>query len=154
MGYSQESAVRIEVRTICVCVCPTSLPACLDSVTLPAQQADCNPAFASAIIQLMHISDPREVEEVLSFFRTHLGRELDIAVSMFEGLTQYERMRVQEVDAAPPRILLLAPKSQRQIAIDPHQFSFATVSPDHTRLEVGRLLGSNLTMRLTARELA
>ena len=102
----------------------------------------------------MHISDPREVEEVLSFFRTHLGRELDIAFSMFEGLTQYERMKVQEVDAAPPRILLLAPKSQRQIAIDPHQFSFATVSPDHTRLEVGRLLGSNLTMRLTARELA
>ena len=35
----------------------------------------------------MHISDPREVEEVLSFFRTHLGRELDIAVSIFEGIT-------------------------------------------------------------------
>lgn len=69
----------------------------------------------------MHISDPREVEEVLSFFRTHLGRELDIAFSMFEGRTQYERMKVQEVDAAPPRVLLLAPKSQRQIAIDPHQ---------------------------------
>jgi len=48
----------------------------------------------------MHISDPREVEEVLSFFRTHLGRELDIAVSIFEGITQYERMKVQEVDAA------------------------------------------------------
>jgi len=119
-----------------------------------AEQADCNPAFAGAIIGLMHISDPREVEEVLSFFRTHLGRELDIAVSIFESITQYERMKVQEVDAAPPRVLLLAPKSQRQIAIDPNQFSFATVSPDHTRLEVGRLLGSNMTMRLTARELA
>src|SRR5438093_13642059 len=111
MGYSQESAVRIEVRTICVCVCPTSLPACLDSVTLPAQQADCNPAFASAIIQLMHISDPREVEEDLSFFREHLGREMDTPVAMSEGINQHERTRAEEVDAAPPRIRLLAPKS-------------------------------------------
>src|SRR5207247_8081053 len=36
MGYSQESAVRIEVRTIWVCARPTSLPACLDSITLPS----------------------------------------------------------------------------------------------------------------------
>src|SRR3989442_15796053 len=36
MGYSQESAVKIEVRTIWVCARPTSLPACLDSITLPS----------------------------------------------------------------------------------------------------------------------
>jgi hypothetical protein len=102
----------------------------------------------------MHISDPSEVEEVLAFFRTHLGRELDIAISAFDGLTQFERMKVQEVDAMPPRVLLLSAKSDRRIAIDPHHFSFATVSPDHTRLEIGRLLGSNLTMRVTATESA
>src|SRR5262249_39819973 len=36
MGYSQESAVRIEVRTIWACARPTSLPACLDSIRLPS----------------------------------------------------------------------------------------------------------------------
>jgi hypothetical protein len=100
----------------------------------------------------MHISDPQEVEEVLNFFRTHLGRELNIAISVFDGVTQLERAKVQEVDAVPPRILLSIVQSQRQIAIDPHHFSFATVSPDHTRLEIGRLLGSNITFRLTATE--
>src|SRR5437667_10452452 len=60
-----------------------------------AEQADCNPAFAGAIIGLMHISDPRDVEEVIRFFRAHLVLELDIAIFMFEGLTQYERMNLQ-----------------------------------------------------------
>src|ERR1051326_1294056 len=100
----------------------------------------------------MHISDPTEVESVLSFFRTHLGRELNLTISMFEGLMQYERVKVQEVDSSPARILLSVVQSQRQLAIDPHHFSFATVSPDHTRLEIGRILGSNITIRLTATE--
>ena len=100
----------------------------------------------------MHISDPREVEEVLSFFRTHLGRELNIEISVFDGLIQFETAKVQEVDAVPPRILLSIVQSQRKLAIDPHHFSFATVSPDHTRLEIGRLLGSGITFRLTATE--
>ena len=44
----------------------------------------------------MRISDPTEVESVLSFFRTHLGRELNLTISMFEGLMQYERVTVQD----------------------------------------------------------
>jgi hypothetical protein len=100
----------------------------------------------------MHISDPHEVEAVLAFFRTHLGRELNVAISVFEGLTQYEHVEVQEVDTTPPRVFLAVVQSQRKLAIDPHHFSFATVSPDHTRLEIGRLLGSNIMMRLTFTE--
>ena len=100
----------------------------------------------------MYISDPKEVEAVLSFFRTHLGRELNLEVSLFEGLTQHERVTVHEVDNAPARILLAVVQSQRKITIDPHHFSFSTVSPDHTRLEIGRLLGSSIMMRLIATE--
>lgn len=100
----------------------------------------------------MHISEPHEVEAVLAFFRTHLGRELNLAISVFEGLTQHERVTVQEVDATPARVLLAVVQSQRKLTIDPHHFSFATVSDDHTRLEIGRLLGSNITMRITATE--
>jgi len=100
----------------------------------------------------MHISDPKEVEEVLSFFRTHLGKELNLAISIFEGLTQHERVTVQEVNANPARILLAVVQSQRKMTIDPHHFSFSTVSPDHTRLEIGRLLGSSIMMRITATE--
>jgi hypothetical protein len=100
----------------------------------------------------MHISDPKEVEAVLSFFRTHLGKELNLAISIFEGLTQHERVTVQKVDASPAHILLAVVQSQRRITIDPHHFSFSTVSPDHTRLEIGRLLGSSIMMRITATE--
>jgi hypothetical protein len=100
----------------------------------------------------MHISDPKEVEAVLAFFRTHLGRELNLAISLFEGFTQHERAKVQEVDKTPARILLSVVQSQRQLTIDPHYFSFATVSPDHTRLEIGRLLGSSMMMRIIATE--
>jgi len=103
-------------------------------------------------IDVMHISDPHEVEAVLSFFRTHLGRELNVAISVFDGLTQHERVVVEEVDATPARILLSVVQSQRKLSIDPHHFSFATVSDDHTRLEIGRLLGSNIMMRVTATE--
>jgi len=100
----------------------------------------------------MHISDPNEVELVLSVFRSHIGRELNLTISIFDALMQYERVKVQEVDTTPARILLAVVQSQRQLAIDPHRFSFATVSPDHTRLEIGRLLGSNLMIRLTVTE--
>src|SRR5215468_7328114 len=100
----------------------------------------------------MHLSDPKEVESVLSFFRTHLGRELNLAISIFEGLRQHERVTVQEVDPTPARTLLAVVQSQRKITIDPHHFSFSTVSADHTRLEIGRLLGSSIMMLLTATE--
>jgi len=100
----------------------------------------------------MHISDPKEVGAVLAFFRTHVGRELNLAISVFEGLTQHERVKVQGVDTTPARVRLSVVQSQRQLTIDPHHFSFATVSPDHTRLEIGRLLGSSMMMRIIATE--
>src|ERR1700680_2856903 len=101
----------------------------------------------------MYLSDPEEVEAVLAFFREHIGSEMDIAISVFDGLTEYERMRVAEVaHGEPARVFLQAAHSQRQLQIDPHHYSFATVSPDRKRLEIGRLLGSNVTMRLTASE--
>src|SRR5215469_4544813 len=100
----------------------------------------------------MYISDPKEVDAVLAFFRTHLGHELNLAISMFDGLTQHERVKVAEVDAAPPRIELEVVQSQRRLTINPNHFSFSTVSPDHTRLEIGRLLGSSIMIRLTATE--
>ena len=102
----------------------------------------------------MYISDPNEVETVLNFFRTHLGRELNIAVSVFDGLSQMERVKVENVDVHPPQILMSVIGSQRKLAIDLHHFSFSTVSPDHSKLEIGRILGSNLTFRLTATESA
>ena len=100
----------------------------------------------------MHVSDPQEVEAVLAFFRTHLGRELNLAISVFDGLIQHERVKVVAVDAVPPRIHLDVVQSQRKMTIDPHHFSFSTVSPDHTRLEIGRLFGANIMMRLTVTE--
>jgi hypothetical protein len=100
----------------------------------------------------MYTSDPKEVEAVLDFFQTHLGRELNLAISLFDGLTQHERVKVKEVDVTPPRILLTVVQSQRKLTIDPHHFSFATVSDDHTRLEIGRLLGSNMMIRVIVTE--
>ena len=100
----------------------------------------------------MHLSDPQEVEAVLAFFRTHLGKELNLAISVFDGLTQHERIKVHEVNTLPPRVLLAVVESHRKITIDPNHFSFSTVSRDHTRLEIGRLLGSNITLRVTVTE--
>ena len=100
----------------------------------------------------MYLSDANEVKEVLNFFKTHLGRELHITITVFDGLSQMERVKVQEVEAHPPRILLSVVGSQRKLAIDPHHFSFTTVSPDHSKLEIGRILGANLTFRLMATE--
>ncbi len=100
----------------------------------------------------MYISDPHEVEAVFAFFRHHLDRELDIATSAFEGLTHYERMRVQTVDTPGSQIVLVCARIVRRLVIDPHHYSFATVSPDKKKIEMGRLLGSNITMRLTASE--
>src|SRR5262245_64039478 len=45
----------------------------------------------------MTISDHREIETVLAFFRKHTGRELDINISLFDGLIQSESMRIIEV---------------------------------------------------------
>jgi hypothetical protein len=104
----------------------------------------------------VHISDPKEMDLVLAFFRKYLGREVDIATSIFEGLTQYERMRVAEVGSSrlsPYRVRLISSSCQRQLEIDLHHYSFTTVSPDHKAVEMGRLLGGNITLRLTASEI-
>src|SRR5437764_688889 len=101
----------------------------------------------------MYLTDPKEVEDVLAFFREHAGRDLDIAICVFEGLTEIERMHVVQVATAEPVLVFLqAAQSQRQLQINPYHYSFATVSPDRKRLEIGRLLGSSVMMRLTASE--
>ena len=104
----------------------------------------------------MTISDHREIETVLAFFRKHTGRELDITLSLFDGLIQSERMRVAEVGERGPshyHIHLTNPHTQHRLEIDLHHYSFATVSPDQKAVELGRLLGSNVTLRLTASEI-
>jgi hypothetical protein len=102
----------------------------------------------------MYLSDPKEVEDVLAFFYEHQGKELEIAFCVFDGLTETEPMHVAEVAAAEPtRVILQASQSKRQLRINPHHYSFATVSPDRRRLEIGRLLGSGVTLRLTASEI-
>ena len=104
----------------------------------------------------MLISDPKEIEVVLAFFRKHIDGELDITVSLFDGLTQSDRMRVAEVGergSSHYHIRFINSHSQRQLEIDLHHYSLATVSPDQKRVEVGRLLGSNLTLRVTASEI-
>jgi hypothetical protein len=104
----------------------------------------------------MLINDTKELEAVLAFFRKHIGRELGVTMSMFEGLTQLERMRVAEVGERGTlhyHVHLINPQSQRQIEIDLHHYSFATVSPDQKGVELGRLLGSNITLRLLASEI-
>ena len=104
----------------------------------------------------MHSSDQSEIESVLSFFRQHSGRELDIALSMFDGLIQRERMRVVEAgQAGAPhyRVRLLSPDSQRELEIDLDHYSFASVSPDQKEVEITRLLGGNRTFRLIASEI-
>ena len=102
----------------------------------------------------MYLSDPKEVEEVLGFFYEHLGKELEISFCVFDGLTETEPMLVTEVKAAEPTLVTLqASQSQRKLHINPHHYSFATVSPDRKRLEIGRLLGSSVTLRLTASEI-
>ena len=104
----------------------------------------------------MLITDLKEIEAVLAFFRKHIGRELDITISTFEGLVQLERMQVAAVgQRGTPhyRVQLRNSHSQRQLEIDLHHYSFATVSPDQKRVEVGRLLSGNITLRLTASEI-
>jgi hypothetical protein len=107
----------------------------------------------------MYISDPQEVEAVFAFFQEHLGNELEITISAFEGLIEWERMLVTEVAQTESRIVLsgivLSGRyARRKLLIDPHHYSFATVSPDQTKLEIGRILGSGITMRITASQIS
>ena len=84
----------------------------------------------------MVISDPKEIEAVIAFFRNHIGRESDVTMSVFEGFTQLERMRVTEMEergTSHYHVYLINPHSQRQLEIDLHHYSFATVSPDPKR---------------------
>ena|SRR5215831_16003668 len=101
----------------------------------------------------MHIGDPKEVETVLAFFRKHIDRELDITISVFDGLVQHERLLVAEANAATSRVLLMGAREQHRLELNLHHYSFATVSPDRKKLEIGRLLGGNVILRLTASEI-
>jgi|SRR5579884_3111423 len=100
----------------------------------------------------MHISDPKEVQAVMDFFRKHIDHEVDVSFSVFEGLVQYDRLLVAEVSALTSQVLLIGSQQQHRVEINLHQFSFATVSPDQKKVEIGRLLGSNVMLRLTASE--
>jgi hypothetical protein len=100
----------------------------------------------------MHIGDPREIETVLAFFRKHIDRELDVSFSVFEGLVQYQRLLVAEVNSSTSHVLLIGAHEQHRIELSLHHYSFATVSPDRKKLEIGRLLASNVVLRLTASE--
>jgi hypothetical protein len=102
----------------------------------------------------MRIGDPKEVEVVLAFFRKHIDRELDCSFSVFDGLIRYERLLVAEVNPTASRILLLGSHELERIELNLHHYSFATVSPDGKKLEIGRLLGSNVVLRMTASEIA
>jgi hypothetical protein len=101
----------------------------------------------------MHIGDPKEIETVLAFFRKHIDHELDITLSVFDGIIQYERLLVAEVNTTTSRVLLMGSPEQHKIELNLHHYSFATVSPDRKKLEIGRLLGSNVIFRLTASEI-
>jgi hypothetical protein len=90
---------------------------------------------------------------VFTFFQEHLGNELEITISAFEGLVESERMRVAEVEQTSSRIVLSG-RFERKLLLDPHHYSFATVSPDQTKLEIGRILGSGITMRITASQIS
>jgi hypothetical protein len=102
----------------------------------------------------MHIADPKEIEAGLAFFRKHIDRELDITISVFDGLIQHERLLVAEVNSATSRVLLIGSHEQHRVELNLHHYSFATVSPDRKKLEIGRLLASNVILRLTASEIA
>jgi hypothetical protein len=102
----------------------------------------------------MHIGDPKEIETVLAFFRKHIDRELDVSLSVFEGLVQYQRLLVAEVNPTTSRVLLIGSHELHRIELNLHHYSFATVSPDRKKLEIGRLLASNVILRLTASEIA
>ena len=102
----------------------------------------------------MHISDPKEVEAVLNFFRKHIDRELDISFSVFDGLIQHYRLLVAEVYSTTSRVLLIGSHDQHRVELNLHHYSFATVSPDRKKVEIGRLLGSNVILRLMAAEIS
>ena len=101
----------------------------------------------------MQIADRREIEPVLAFFRKHIDHELDINFSVFDGLIQHYRMLVAEVHTTTASVILLGSPEQHRIELHLQHYSFATVSPDHKKVEIGRLLGGSTTLRLTASEI-
>ena len=101
----------------------------------------------------MPIDNPKEIDELLSFFQRWRGRNLDVVIILFEGFTQREQMRVMEVSspAGFPTLVRLANSSlHREIDLDLEQFSFAAISPDGKAIEIRRLLGGLAGFRLLA----
>src|SRR5262249_31419012 len=104
----------------------------------------------------MLADNPSEIEAVISFFRTHRGGELNISISFFEGYLQRERMTVVEAgDLHTPhyRIRLLSLDSHRELELDLDHYSFSSISPDRTEIELTRLLSGGQSFRLTASEI-
>ena len=103
------------------------------------------------------LAESREIEEALSFFSRHLDRELNISISIFDGLAQREHYRVAEVGnkgSHRHRVRLVSLNSEREIEIDLDHYSLATVTRDQKAVEITRLLGSSVSVRITASEIS
>ncbi|MGA2261120.1 MAG: hypothetical protein ABSH28_06780 [Acidobacteriota bacterium] len=101
----------------------------------------------------MPIDNPKEIDELLSFFQRWRGRNLDVVISLFEGFTQREQLRVMEVAppcGSPTLVRLTNASLHREIDLDLEQFSFAAISPDGKTVEIRRLLGGLAGFRLLA----
>lgn len=101
----------------------------------------------------MPIDNPKEIDEILSFFQRCRGRNLDVSIVIFEGFTQREQLRVMEagIPGSSPRTVRLAnPSLHREIELDLEQFSFATISRDGKAIEIRQLLGGLAGFRLLA----
>ena len=101
-------------------------------------------------------AEPLEIEAVIAFFRKHIGHELDIVISLFDGFSQRERLQVAEVGEPGPRrhrVRLISSHSHWELEIDLDHFSYATVSRDKSEVEIQRLLGNGLRFQLIASEI-
>ena len=101
------------------------------------------------------LADSGEIEAVLAFFVMHRSRALQVSISIFEGLTQCEEMRVTDVGGdgqSRHRVTLSSLDSPRRLEIDLDHYSLVTVSPDRREIEITRLLGGGISCRLSASE--
>jgi hypothetical protein len=97
----------------------------------------------------------KEMDAIASFFHKRRGSQLNISISFFEGYLQRERMSVAPENLNTPhyQIRLLSLDSQRELEIDLNHYSFGSISPDQTEIEITRLLGGSRNFRLTASEI-
>ena len=103
----------------------------------------------------MAADNAMEMQAIVSFFDKHREHQLNITISFFEGYLQRERMTVGSGSQKLPHyhIRLQSLDSQRELEIDLDHYSFGSISPDQTEIEITRLLGGNRNFRLTASEI-